>query len=164
MKTNQIAFYSAILTYIKSDVEVDELIPEILKLAEASSPSWEATEESVRKLEQCINRQSEVEDDHEWSTTKNDFTKAAFKDLSVLKNPVAMDLFDRLAKTCLQTYAQNEDLLIWAKSVKERPDGSAVIVLHVSDLERFRKIIEDHDFVDGSTECNTLEECIQIGS
>lgn len=159
-----IAFYSTILDYLKSDVEVDELIPEILKLAEASSPSWEATEEELRKLEQCVNRSSEVEDDEEWSTTTNDFIKSAFKDLSVLKNPLAMDLFDRLAKTCIPTYANGEDMFLWARSVKARPDGSAVIVLHVSDLERFRRIMESHDNVDNSTCLFTLEDGIQLGS
>lgn len=105
-----------------------------------------------------------MEDDEELYTTKNDFIKEAFRDLSTLKNPVAMDLFDRLAKTCIPTYANGEDMFLWAKSVKEHSDGSAVIVLHVSDLERFRKLIEQHDLVDNDTNLHTLEEGIQFQS
>jgi len=124
--------------------------------------SWDATEETLLKLEQCVNRPSEVKDDEDWTTTTNDFVKAAFKDLSVLKDSAAMDLFDRLAKTCLPTYRNGEDMFVWAKTVKERPDGSAVIVLHVSDLERFRRIVEEHELT--VRECDSLEQCVQFGS
>lgn len=164
MKNNVIVFYKTVLAYLHIGVEFDNTISVILDLSKETSPSWETTKESVRKLEQCVNHSSQVEDDEEWSTVLNDFVKSAFKDLSVLKNPEAMDLFDSLGKTCIPTYRNGEDVFIWARSVKERPDGSAVIVLHVSDLERFRKIIEEHDLVDGSTECYSLEECIQLGS
>ena len=159
-----IEFYSAILSYIRSDVEIDELIAKILKLAEEASPSWEATDESLRLLEQCVNHSSEIEDDDEWSSTTNDFIKCAFKDLSVLKNPLAMDIFDRLARATSPTFNNGEDMCIWSKSIKERPDGSGVIVLHVSDLERFREEIERHDLVDSSTHLHTLEEGIIFGS
>ena len=164
MNTGAIEFYSTILAYVQTWVDPEGLMSKVLGLSETSSLSWEATEESVRKLEQCVNRPSEVEDDDELSTTTNDFVKSAFMDLSVLKNPDAMNLFDKLAKSCLPTYSNGEDIFIWARSVKERSDGSAVIVLHVSDLERFREIIERHDLVDDSTECNALEECVQLGS
>jgi hypothetical protein len=164
VKNNLIAFYKTILAYLIIDIEFDNTISVILDLFRKSSPSWEATEESIRKLQECVNYPSLVEDDSDWSTTLNDFIKSAFKDLSILKNPEAMELFDELAKKCLPTFRHGEDMFIWARTIKERVGGSAVIVLHVSDLERFRKIIEEHDLVDGSTECYTLEECIQLGS
>lgn len=159
-----IEFYLKILGYLCHDDEPDSLITDILQLAGNASPSWEVSDESLRMLERCVNRSSEIEDDDEWSSTTNDLIKCAFKDLSVLKNPIAMDVFDRLAKAASPTFKNGEDMCIWAKSVKERPDGSAVIVLHVSDLERFRKEIEQHDFVDGSTHLHTLEEGIIFGS
>jgi hypothetical protein len=161
VKSNQTAFYSNILSFLRS---ADHLIPEIIELSKWVSPSWKVTEESLWKLEQCVNRGSEMENTEELFTIPNDFIKEAFRDLSALKNPVAMDLFDRLAKTCIATYANGEDMFLWAKSVKERPGGSAVIVLHVSNLERFREIVERHDLVDNDTDLHILEEGIQFQS
>lgn len=164
MKPNIIGFYQSILDYLESDIEDQKPVNKILELGLLSLPSWETTKENIEKLEQCVNRSSEVEDDDEWSMTTNDFVKAAFKDLSVLRDPAAMVLFDSIGRICIPTYANGEDVFIHAKSVKERQDGSGVIILHVSDLERFRKILEDHDNVDSSTSLHTLEEGIQIGS
>ncbi len=164
MKANPITFYAAILAYLESDTEDEKQIAKILELDTLLSPSWETTTENIQKLEQCVNRSSEVKDDDEWSMTTNDFVKASFKDLSVLRDPAGMTLFDNIGRTCLPTYANGEDLFIHAKSIKERQDGSGVIILHVSNLERFRKILEDHDNVDSSTCLHTLEEGIQIGS
>ncbi len=155
-------FYAAMLAYLRADVEIEGAVAKIIQLAKETSPSWEATEESVTFLELCCNRNSSVKDDDEWSTAMNDFVKAAFRDLSVLKNPAAMGLFGTIAEKVLPN--PTDDMLIWARTIKERPDGSAVIILHVSDLDRFRSMIEHHDFVDNSTNCATLEEAIQIGS
>ena len=157
-------FYAAVLAYIRSTVEVEGAINTIIKLAKATSPSWSATEESITFLERCCNRNSLVKDDDEWSTAMNDFIKAAFRDLSVLKNPAAMEVFRKLANAVLPTCANGEDMFIWARTIKERPDGSAVVILHVSDVKRFRSMIENHDFVDNSTDFPTLEEVVQIGS
>lgn len=166
MKKDIVGFYSTLLRYLRinSEIESDGLIPEILALAEGASPSWEATGESVRFLEQCTNRPSSIEDDEEWNTMLNDFVKNAFRDLSVLKNPAAMDVFVKVARAVSPTFNNGEDMLVWAKSVKERPDGSGVLVLHVSDLKRFRKEIEGHNFVDGSTTLHALEEGVMLGS
>lgn len=160
-----VCFYSAILSYLRSDVEVDGAVEEILALAKKASPSWEATEESVTFLEQCCNRQSSVGEDEGWSETINDFVKAAFKDLSVLKDPAAMTTFRELASEVSSTFSVGEDMLIWARTIKERADGSAVVILHVSDIERFRRLIEQHDFVDNSTNTGgMMEEVVLIGS
>ena len=160
-----VCFYSAILTYLRSDVEVDETVKEILALAKKASPSWKATEESIMFLEQCCNRQSSVGEGEGWSETINDFVKAAFKDLSVLKDPTAMKTFKDLASQVSSTFSVGEDMLIWARTIKERADGSAVVILHVSDIERFRRLIEEHNFVDNSTNTGgTMEEVVLIGS
>ena len=165
MKTKNpaVLFYLAILAYIRSTVEVEGAVEEILALGKKASSSWEVTEESVRFLEQCCNRQSSVGEDEGWSETINDFVKAAFKDLSVLKDPAAMTTFRGLASEVSSTFG--EDMLIWARDIKERADGSAVVILHVSNIERFRKFIEDHDFVDDATDTDgTMEEVVLIGS
>lgn len=165
MKTIQL--YTAILNYLNSEtVEHKRLV--VLQIIasppDTSSSSYEVTIDSLEKLWQCVNHPLEIEDDDEWSTTTNDFVKSAFKDLSSIRDPKAMELFDRLARTCLPTYADGQDMLVYARSIKERPNGSAVIVLHVSDLERFRRIIEHHDYIDSSTEFHTLEEGLLFGS
>ena len=89
MKTNPITFYATILAYLESDIEDEKQIAKILELATLLSPSWETTTENIQKLEQCVNRSSEVKDDDEWSMATNDFVKASFKDLSVLRDPAA---------------------------------------------------------------------------
>ena len=157
-------FYATVLSYLQSEFEDENAVSEIIALGKKASPSWEATEKGIGFLEQCCNRQSSVKDDEKWSTCMNDFVKAAFKDLSVLKNPEAMGLFRKVADAVVPTFASGEDMLIWARDIKERHDGSAVVILHVSDLERFRRLIENHDFVDSSSEGSILEEVIQIGS
>ncbi len=159
-----IKFYATILSYLEADFEDEQLVKQLVEVAQKIKPSWETTEESVVRLEQAVNRGSEIEDDDELYSILNDFNKAAFRDLSVIKDDAAMDVFQRLASKVSATFSDGEDMLVWAKSVKDRPDGSGVIVLHVSDLKRFRKLIEDHDLVDNSTEDGTLENGVVIGS
>lgn len=160
----RIAFYTTILNYLQLEHDDEAVVKQVIELSKGCSPSWEATEDSLAELEQYSNRGSQIVDDEQLYTLLNDFAKAAFKDLSVLKNPMAMDVFHKLAAQVVPSHRKGHDVLVWAKSLKERPDGSAVIVLHVSDLERFRKELEEHRLIDGSTVNNTLEECIQIGS
>lgn len=160
-----IKFYREVLKYIQAEDEIDGAIANIVTLAEKASPSWEATAESVAFLEQCRNRGSvEVKDDEVWSTTLNDFVKAAFRDLSPLKDDGVMELFKEVANGIGTSFWNGEDMLVWARTVKERPDGSGVLVLHVSDLDRFRKMIEDHDEADDSSQENSLEFGVLIGS
>lgn len=156
-----INFYQNMLDYLQSDVEVEGEVARLVELAKEASPSWEATEENILMLEKCKNRNKEVEDDDVWSTTLNDFAKAAFRDLSVLRNPQAVHLFRRLGDYVVPNFCG--DVLVWAQSVKERPDGSGVIILHVSNVQKFRDMIEGHSLRDHSTQHTTLEECVQIG-
>ncbi len=159
-----IKFYATMLSYLEADFEDAQLVKQLVEAAQKVKPSWETTEESVLKLEQAVNRGSEIKDDDELYSILHDFDKAAFRDLSVIKEDAAMDVFHRLASKVSATFRSGEDMFVWAKSVKERPDGSAVIVLHVSDLERFRKLIEEHDLADNSTEDGSLESGVLIGS
>ena len=159
-----IQFYTVLFLYLVSSIEEIDIIEELIKLSEKASPSWEVNEETIKFLEQCVNRPSSIGDDEELFTTINDFLKSSFKDLSVLKDSRAMEVFDRLARKVSPSYDCDGDMLIWARSVKERPDGSGVLVLHVTDLERFRSIIEDNTFADENTEDNSLEGVVLIGS
>jgi hypothetical protein len=158
-------FYREVLSYIKAEDEIEGAVEKIVALAEKASPSWEATAESVALLESARNRGSmEVKDDDVWSITLNDFVKAALRDLSPLKDPEAMELFKEVADEIGTTFNNGDDMLVWARTVKERPDGSGILVLHVTDLKRFRDMIEDHDFADKVSHCHSLEEGVLIGS
>lgn len=159
-----IKFYATMLSYLEADFEDEQVVRQLVEMARKVNSSWETTEKSLAKLEQAVNRGSEIKDDDELYPILNDFNKAAFRDLSVIKDDAAMDVFQRLASKVSATFSGGEDMLVWAKSVKDRPDGSGVIILHVSDLKRFRKLIEDHDLVDSSTEDGTLENGILVGS
>lgn len=160
-----IAFYRSVLSYIQSEFEIHGAVEKIVALAGKAQPSWEATAETVTVLEKCRNRGSrEVSDDEVWSTTLNDFVKAAFRDLSPLKDESAMDLFKKVADGIGTTFSNGDDMLVWARTVKERPDGSGVLVLHVTDLERFRRLIEDHDLADQDSDQHSLEGGVLIGS
>lgn len=148
-------------------VEVDDQkrIGKLVEMSEKLNPSWKATEESLLKLEQYSNRGSEIENDDELFTLLQDFAKDAFRDLSSVRDDgEAMEVFHKLASDVIPTYGNGEDIFVWAKSVKERPGGSGIVVLHVTDLERFRQMIEDHEYTDNNTVYTTLENGIQIGS
>lgn len=159
-------FYRSVLDFIQSDTEFADAIKKIIALAEKASPSWEATAESVVFLEKCSNRGgNEVEDEDLLYSTLNDFVKAAFRDLSPLRDLGAMDLFMEVANEVSPTFYNGDDIIIWARSIKDRPDGSGVLVLHVTDLVRFRKLIEEDLFqVDKHTKENSLEYGVLIGS
>ncbi len=160
-----IGFYLTVFNYLVAPVEEVGAVEEILTLSDKALPSWEADEESVMFLEKCCNRNSSVTDEEEWSATIINFMKAAFKDLSVLKDPEAMRVFTKLACQVSATFNAGDDMLIWARDIKLRDDGSAVVILHVSDIERFRILIEEHDLADSSSyDGNTLEEGVIIGS
>lgn len=158
-------FYRAVLDFIQSDTEFADAIKKIIALAERASPSWEATTESLAFLEKCSNRGgTEVEDEDLLYSTLNNFVKAAFRDLSPLRDLGAMDLFMEVANEVSPTFYNGDDIIIWARTVKERPDGSGVLVLHVTDLKRYRELTEDHNNVDSSTKENSLEYGVLIGS
>ena len=168
MNTNMnsmMKFYTMMLAFLQSDFKADTHVVEgILALAMKVKPSWEVNLLNVRFLELCCKKSSTVKDDESLFRTLQDFAKAAFRDLSIIKKVEAMELFHKIAGHVVPTYRAGEDIFIWARDIKSRPDGSAVVTLHVTDLERFRKLIEQHDFVDHSTEYGNLEGGVQIGS
>lgn len=100
-------------------------------------PSWDLTEESLTLLDRCVNESGSLNDET-WTEVRNNFIIAAFKDLSTFRNPKAMVIFEKL-RTIL-TLNEGE-LLLWARTITKRPDGSGVIVMHVSDMEAFEGIL-----------------------
>ena len=90
--------------------------------------SWELTKEHLDQLDRCVNDSQNVSED-EWEEARNEFVIAAFKDLSDFRDPRATVLFNQLRRLCT---VNDGELLMWSKKVIKRPDGSAVIVLHVS--------------------------------
>lgn len=100
-------------------------------------PSWDLTEDNLKLLDRCINESTSL-DDETWTQTRNEFIIAAFKDLSTFRNPKAMGIFEKLRTICTMN---DGELLLWGRNVTKRADGSAVIVLHVSDLETFEGML-----------------------
>lgn len=157
-----VKFYAAVLAYIESDIEVDGAVEEILKLAKEASPTWEATGEDLELLEEyCSGPDALYEKNKERyedaADLSEEFIIGAFKDLAVLKWPLAMDLFGKLRGRVVF----EDDSFVWARSVKKRPDGSALVILHVSDYERFKGMIENHHHCVHKRE---LGECVMVGT
>jgi len=139
---NTYAFYSAVLDYLVLQPSSEEAERKnLVALASTCDGlSWGATDENLALLEQCCNRQSTLEDEDVWADTRERFVIAAFKDLSSLRDPKAMSLFKKIHREV--TFEEEENFL-WARKVMKRPDGSAVVILHVRDYERFKNQVED---------------------
>jgi hypothetical protein len=159
-----VKFYAAILAYIQMDAEFEEQAKGLVEQAKEAKASWETTLESLALLVKACNHGSQFtkEEDHVESDTKAEFTLAAFRDLSVLRVPEAMELFARLDQ---EVNCGIGDDYVWAKSVKARPDGSAVILLHVSNLEGFKDMVEKCGSASIATSAyyGTLQEGVVLG-
>jgi len=136
--------YELVLRYLENNPRKEVLGRVVLDNLPTRSKmvSWEMTEESLRLLHRCVNESSTV-DDEEWTETRNAFVTAAFKDLSSLRNPHAMRVFNKLRVTCT---LNDEELFLWRRKVTKRPDGSAVMVIHVSDVELFEGLLGEHAY------------------
>ena len=99
--------------------------------------SYELNATSLYQLWRSVNRCSTI-DDATLEETRNVFITAAFKYLSSLRNPHAMSVFAKLRAIC----GMNDgELLLWGRKVTKRTDGSAVMVIHISDLEAFERML-----------------------
>lgn len=85
----------------------------------------------------CVNDSESINDDNFWNENLLDLVLAAFKDLSPMKNPDAMRTFEKI---CMACHVDEDALFMWSRKVTERQDGSAVIILHVSNLDDFKKV------------------------
>lgn len=140
-----IQFYWQLLEHCRNDIGGSILTQGILSLAKKAKPSWIATEENVRLVREWYLDSNELNSGtnaKEKRLTAHklmlDLLAAAFKDLSPLKNPAAMALFFEIK----QAFCLPEDVFVWARNIKQREDGSGVIILHVSDVDTFRRTME----------------------
>ncbi len=135
-----IQYYSSILGFLNPkmpEILSEEVARRLWRAAIDLNPSWVADEESLKQLNKCVNNSDTAEQD--WLDTIETFLIDMFKDLSILKNPEAMELFHQI---CRRVLPLHEDCFLWARNIKKRKDGSAVIVLHVSNLEMFEKALK----------------------
>lgn len=149
-----IKFYSQVLQYIKSDIEDNETLEKIVTLAKTVTLSLaEVTAKNISFLETCVNRPSEVpeSEDDGWLATIESFVQCAFKDLSPLRDEKAMQLWHQINEKLL--VGSEGDLFVWSRRVKSRPDGSAVIVLHVSNQEAFERILSEIGYEGTLSDC-----------
>lgn len=114
---------------------------------------WVGTEETLNELHECIHRVNDKYDDT-YESILEEFAITAFKDLSSLRDPAALGVFERLTQVCRINHLAH---FIWPRKIIERKDGSAVIILHVSSLGTFEEILnrkaESGTFSDGMMAC-----------
>ena len=134
-----IEFYAKLVHFFQEDYEVEGYANEIIELAKKAQPTLpEITSEYISLLEKCVNHSDEVDDEY-WLETKEEFVCGAFKDLTAIREKRAMDLFYKVQSLILPDV--DGDLFVWNKKIKSRPDGSAIIVLHVSNEEYFNRML-----------------------
>lgn len=100
--------------------------------------SWTMDETHLKLLDRSVNDRGSI-DDTTRKETQHTFIIEAFKDLSSLRNPNAMKVFQKLRSL----FVNDGSMLLWGRKVIERADGSAVLVVHVSDLGAFEKVLHD---------------------
>lgn len=141
-------------TYPAHAIEVD-LITLARKSNESKNPiSWKGARDTnvLSRLLRAIN-DGESLNDEEWEEVRFDFVMSAFKDLSPLRDPRAMETFDEIRKVAVMN---DGETLLWGRKITKRDDGTAVVVLHVSDFEAFEKMLE------GQTGQGDLEEGFMV--
>lgn len=133
--------YENILWYLEEGNRADPARKTLFENIESlkGQLSWDLTEDNLKLLNRCVNESSSL-DDETWTQTRNEFIIAAFKDLSSFRNPKAMGIFERLRTICTMN---DGEFLLWARTVTKRTDGSAVIVMHVSNLEAFEGMLHE---------------------
>lgn len=132
-------FYKALTGFLGNSSNISFVRKDVLRLASACIElTWIGTDESLTTLHECIHRVSDKYDDT-YESILEQFIIVAFKDLSVQRDPAAMGMFERLQRTC---GTKSLGHFVWPRKIIERKDGSAVIVLHVSDLRQFEEILD----------------------
>lgn len=131
-------FYKAMIQFLDNPSNVEFVRKNVLREASACPErAWIGTEETLVALHQCIHRVSDKYDDT-YESILEQFMITVFKDLSAQRDPAALNLFERLQRACGVKHLTH---FVWPRKIIERKDGSAVIVLHVSDLGTFKEIM-----------------------
>ena len=131
-------FYKAMFQFLGNSSNVEFVRKDVLRAAAACPErTWIGTEENLITLHECIHRVSDKYDDT-YEGILEQFMITVFKDLSTQRDPAALGIFERLQRAC-----RTNDMahFVWPRKIIERKDGSAVVVLHVSDLGTFEEIM-----------------------
>ena len=97
--------------------------------------SWVATPERLESLDASLNRGGV----HGLSGVEEKLAVAALKDLSPETNDASADVMNRVMEACGVT---GRLFAIWARDIKRHKKGrGGVIILHVSDVEQFKRFI-----------------------
>lgn len=129
-------FYSAVLAFLKDGENTPENHEHLMELAKTGKSSWKFTTDDLGTLWLMVNDSDEIKG--EWPDTQDDFVIAAFKDLSQMREPKAAELLEQLWET---SPTNQEEYIVWARKIKERKDGSGVLILHVSSVELFKQLV-----------------------
>jgi hypothetical protein len=143
-KTSPEAVYELIKRYLENGREKQSaellLFGNVARFKEVVS--WNFTEKSLITLWRSVNdsRAFTLGECYQYDARLR-FVQAAFRDLSSVRNPAAMRVFGEIRAIC----GFDERLLLWfSKTVHTRVDGSAIIMLHVSNPEAFRVLRNQH--------------------
>lgn len=144
-------FYSAVLAFLKDGEITSENLQHLKELAKTGKSSWKFPAYNLEILWLMVNDSGKIKG--EWPDTQDEFVIAAFKDLSQMREPKAAELLEQLWET---SPTNQEEYIVWARKIKERKDGSGVLILHVSSVELFKKLVQ------GNTGHGDLEEGFMI--
>lgn len=136
-----VCFYSALQIVLNENIVLMEgQVDHLCELASKCGDkiSVEVDRDWLLLIDRCVKRSNELEDGV-WLDTKEEFIIAAFKDLSIIKDSIAMEIFDKLRETTVM----DEEVMLFARKIKKRENGSAVIILHVSNLSWFENRLDD---------------------
>ncbi len=125
---------------IQAGVIENDLVRLFGKARASKNPvSWVGAEISsiLSMMLKCVN-DNENSNNKQWELSVETLMTSAFKDLSAVRDPEALQTFARLRRVC---FMDKKELFLWSRKRTEREDGSAVIVLHVSNLRAFESLI-----------------------
>jgi hypothetical protein len=135
-------FYLTVFNLIRNNADSTEAEREkVVTLASKCNDltCGDVSADKLLFLEKIVKHRGEVLTEDLPSDPREDFIISAFRDLSPMKNPEAMELFQAFRKACLPE--EDAENIIWVRKIVRRKDNTAVLVLHVNDLDVFENMI-----------------------
>ncbi len=125
-------FYALVHEFFTRQIKEDSVLAkrmrtEILRLAVEAEVSWNITEDHLEEMDK--------NDGFLDVSAYENLLLAAFKDLSSMRYPKAVQIFEALKKLSVS----RDHCLVWAQKVIRKSNGSATIILQVSDIGYFDK-------------------------
>lgn len=126
-------------SYPARKMEIDLISLSGKARASKNPVSWVGADNAniLSMMLRCIN-DNENSSGRQWELSVETLMISAFGDLSAVRDTEALQTFGRLRRVC---FMDKKELFLWSRKKTEREDGSAVIVLHVSDLRAFQSLI-----------------------